>query len=388
MTQVTTLLGSAAALPSWKSGSLNWKPQLQPAADDLRRQLGAVAPDQFGHAVHREGLRRMDGFLRGIEAYRRHSYRRALPAVPVVWEEGSTRLLDYGDAGGRPVLVIPSLVNRAYILDLTAKRSLMRHLATAGLRPFLVDWGGPGPVETDFSLEDYIAGRLVGALDHVLAVAGPPVLLGYCMGGLLALGLGVLRQDAVRGLALLATPWDFHRPTPLHGQLMGALKQPLDDVIRLNGEAPVDMLQAMFAMIDPGGIERKFRSFGLLKGDSAKARDFVAVEDWLNDGVPLVARVARETLFGWYIDNQPAKQEWRLGETVVRPESFAKPALAMVPAKDRIVPPASALALADALPRCRQQLVKSGHIGMVTGASAKTEVYRTLTDWLNHKDMY
>ena len=50
---------------------------------------------------------------------------------PVVWAQGSARLLDYGATvpgapDARPLLVAPSLINRATILDLTEERSLMR----------------------------------------------------------------------------------------------------------------------------------------------------------------------------------------------------------------------------------------------------------------------
>ena len=65
----------------------------------------------------------------------------------MLWQEGTTRLLDYAPAGGMPVLAVPSLVNRAYILDLAPDNSLMRYLAGLGLRPFLVDWDAPGEVE-------------------------------------------------------------------------------------------------------------------------------------------------------------------------------------------------------------------------------------------------
>ena len=42
------------------------------------------------------------------------------------------------------------------------------------------------------------------------------------------------------------------------------------------------------------------------------ARRFVVLEDWLNDGVPLAAPVAREVLSGWYGANTPAAGAWRL----------------------------------------------------------------------------
>ena len=105
------------------------------------------------------------------------------------------------------VLFVPSLVNRAYVLDLTPERSLMRWLPGQGFRTLLLDWGWPGEAERHFTLTDYVAGRLERAL---MAAPGPVVLAGYCMGGLLALAAALRRPDRVRALALLATPWDFH----------------------------------------------------------------------------------------------------------------------------------------------------------------------------------
>ena len=105
-------------------------------------------------------------------------------------------------------------------------------MAAAGTRPFLVDWGAPGELERGFSLTDYIAGRLEQALDRVLAeVGGPVVLLGYCMGGLLAVALALRRQRDLAGLVCLATPWDFHAERPSQAKLLGAS---LEATIELN----------------------------------------------------------------------------------------------------------------------------------------------------------
>ena len=80
-------------------------------AENLRQSASAASADAFGQALARELRRRSDLFLRGIERYRHHSYRRAMPEMPPLWEEGTTRLLDYAPGGGAPVLVVPSLIN-------------------------------------------------------------------------------------------------------------------------------------------------------------------------------------------------------------------------------------------------------------------------------------
>ena len=161
LTAVTAaLLSSRAAWLLSKSGLLPWKESLAERAQNLLQSLAAVAPDDFAAALDAEIYARTDAFLTGLERYRRHPYRRRLTDPPVLWQEGTTRLLDYGPPGAAPVLVVPSLINRAYILDLAPGNSLLRHLAGAGLRPLLVDWGRPGEAERGFTLDDYIAGRL------------------------------------------------------------------------------------------------------------------------------------------------------------------------------------------------------------------------------------
>ena len=57
------------------------------------------------------------------------------------------------------------------------------------------------------------------------------------------------------------------------------------------------------------------------------------------------------------------------------------PTLALVPEGDRIVPPASALALANALPNRRIERPPLGHIGMVVSSQAKAKVWEVLKEW-------
>jgi poly[(R)-3-hydroxyalkanoate] polymerase subunit PhaC len=361
----------------------------------LRQDLSGADPADFAQAVEVEVSRRLTALAQGLQAYRHHPYRRALADPPVIWQEGSSRLLDYGalpevDEAGpakappRPtVLVVPSLINRAYVLDLTAERSLLRWLARQGLRPLLVDWGSPGAEERGFTLTDYIAGRLERALDAALEPgAAAPLVLGYCMGGLLALGLALRRQQELSGLVLLATPWDFHAENAPHSRLAAACLPLLSPLLETAGEMPVDLLQALFASLDPQLVVRKFIAFGRLDPASDKARNFVALEDWLNDGVPLAAPVARECLGRWYGDNATAKGQWRLAGKAVDPGALKLPTLAVIPAQDRIVPPASACALAEAIPGAEQLRPATGHIGMVVSGQAEKTIWQPLLTWI------
>lgn len=383
-------MASQTAMP-FASGSANWSAGWpisssgREAASRIARSLaeGGHRPEAFWAAVGRQLMQQDAALIAGIAAYRAHPYERALPEPPALWAEGGARLLDYAPgSAGLPVLFVPSLVNRAYVLDLTEERSLLRHLAAEGFRPLLLDWGWPGEEERRMDLTAFIAGRLERALT---AAPGPVVLAGYCMGGLLALAAALRRPDRVRALALLATPWDFHAgdaAARARIAALPALMPMLEPLLAGLGALPTDMLQLLFAGIDPWGIAQKFRAFSRLGAQSERARLFVALEDWLNDGVPLPAPVARECLAGWYGRNEPEGLAWRVAGAVVDPARLAMPSFVAIPRADRIVPPESAAALAARLPGARRHEAAAGHIGMVAGGAAPTALWQPLRGWL------
>ena len=194
-----------------------------------------------------------------------HAVHRTLDNPPAVWSEGNTRLLDYGvthraarKRGTRAVLVVPSLINRWEVLDLTAEKSLLRAMAAAGLRPYLVDWGTPNDEERRFDSTAYVA-RLERALGFIARRARrAPAVMGYCMGGTLTVALAARRPRRVAGLALLAAPWDFHADRTGHAFLVstGPLLAEMADQV---GELPVDILQTLFWSLDPWLADEEVR---------------------------------------------------------------------------------------------------------------------------------
>ena len=332
--------------------------------------------------------------LAGIAAYRRHSYQRRLRNPPVIWEEGGSQVFDFAShpAAAPKVLFVPSLINRAYVLDLAEGRSAMRLLASCGAHPLLLDWGWPGREERCFNLAGYTA-RLERALEAISTGKaatseaspgkdGPLVLAGYCMGGLLSVAAAQRRPDLVSALALLATPWDFQ--AGLEPALVEALPQiePLLAATMGNGTLPIDAMQTLFNLIEPGGVAAKYRAFGRLDQSSARACMFVALEDWLNDGVPLAAPVAGECFGGWYRGNSPMRGTWEVEGEAVDPTRLRLPSLVAIPGRDRIVPPGSAMPLAALIPGARLLRPAAGHVGMVAGSASDALLWQPMLDWL------
>jgi polyhydroxyalkanoate synthase len=93
--------------------------------------------------------------------------------------------------------------------------------------------------------------------------------------------------------------------------------------------------------------------------------------------------VAREALGGWYGANTPGRGAWRVAGLVVNPATFSLPAFCAIPARDRLVPAASARALAEKLPQVSIIEPSAGHIGMVAGTNAQTALWRPFAAWVH-----
>ena len=394
-TALMTWASCESAWQLWKraspSSSQNSKVADQVAALFTQIAVADRGSGQFDKALHREIARRMERLADGVLAYRNSAVRRTLENPPSVWNEGNTRLLDYGTThkaartrGARAVLVVPSLINRWEVLDLTAEKSLLRAMAAAGLRPYLVDWGTPDDTERRFDTTAYVA-RLERALAFIARRARKsPAVMGYCMGGTLTVALAARQPRRVAGLALLAAPWDFHADRT--GQaFLAAIGPTLAKVADKLGELQVDVLQTLFWSLDPWLAVKKFGRFLGMDPASDSTREFVLLEDWLNEGAPLAGPVARECLVGWYGNNTPGNGEWQVGGKPIVPAKIRTPSLVMIPSGDRIVPPLSAAALAEpgrGLVNATRLDLPLGHIGMVVSGRARDLCWAPLIDWL------
>jgi len=318
--------------------------------------------------------------------YHAHPFRRTLPIAKTIWQRGTTRLLDYGmGQNTQPLLMIPSLVNRAYILDLLPDKSFMHYLAKNGFHPMLVDWDAPGEAEKDFGLSDYVTDRLLPVYDFILSQHQmPPHVMGYCMGGNFALALAQLTPQKPRSLTLMATAWDFHAAGM--PRFTADKAQQLLHMVNTTGELSVEWLQSFFSALDPFGAVEKFMRFAEKDMQSDSAKLFVALEDWLSDGVPLTPRVTADTMQNWYAHNTPARGQWEIAGQKILPQTLGIPTLAVLPQHDRIVSPASAAALATLIPGALSLSPHLGHIGMMVSRDADKMVWEPVVNWLKNQD--
>ncbi len=115
----------------------------------------------------------------------------------------------------RPILISPPWINRFYILDLNAEKSLIRWMVEQGHTVFVISWVNPDARHADKDWQNYIEEGLVFGLDTVQQVTGESEVnaVGYCVGGtLLGAALPYLKarsDERIRSATFLTTQIDF-----------------------------------------------------------------------------------------------------------------------------------------------------------------------------------
>ena len=314
--------------------------------------------------------------LAGVRCYQQASVLPPRPQREAVLGIGGVALRDHGgEPGGRLVVVVPSLINAPHVLDLAPGRSLVEHLVRQGFRVLMVDWGNTGKGERRLGLAGLVSARLVPLVRKL----GEPVsLVGYCLGGTLALAAACRLGPAAGRLALIAAPWHFDgfpAPARTNAQDVWDATRP---IARQLGALPVSLLNPLFWSLDEDAVLRKFAALADREPDDPAIGWFAAVEDWANSGAPLSLPAARDLFELGFRSDRIGRSHWVVGGLPVRPEALSCPILDIGATRDRIVPKSARLRRAGVI----RADVEAGHVGMVVGNTARTGLWEPLSNWL------
>ena len=104
-----------------------------------------------------------------------------------------------------PLLMVPSVINKFYLTDLSPGRSLVEFLVNEGFQTFTISWINSDKRHREFGLDVYV-NAIHEALDAVLSITGADRAhtFGYCVGGEL-LGIAAAHLAATPGQRRIAS---------------------------------------------------------------------------------------------------------------------------------------------------------------------------------------
>ena len=185
-----------------------------------------------------------------------------LAATPgsVVFQNELMQLIQYAPTTEtvykRPVLYVPPLVNKYYLLDLQPRSSLIRWLVEQGHTVFVISWVNPGPELAEKGLADYLELGPLAALDAIEKATGERTVdgFGFCMGGTL---LGIFAAwlaargegDRLASATAIGSLFDFSRlgqwATFTEPDQLKAMERHLN----VRGLMTANELQALFSVV-------------------------------------------------------------------------------------------------------------------------------------------
>ena len=283
-----------------------------------------------------------------------------------------------------PVLLVPSMINRWYVLDLREGASLAAALShKAPWDTYCLDWGIPEDEDRYFTWDDVVA-RLDRVVRRVLrlARASKVVVVGYCMGATVSAIHAALNPQRVAAFVNLAGPIDFSEA----GRLGTMVDRRWFDPVAMTaaGNLSAHQMQSGFLALAPTGSISKWVGLADKIHDERARTAFSALEAWASDNIPFPAAAYVRYIADLYQDNQLAKGEHHvLGERVDL-GAISCPVLSVVAERDAICPPNAATAL-NRLTSSRVKDVLSvpgGHVGAVVGSRASKELYPKMRAWI------
>lgn len=303
----------------------------------------------------------------------------------VVFQDNDAKLLRFlgpGNGQGPAVLLVPSMINRWYVLDLRRGASLIEHLVAAGLDVFCIDWGETRDEDRHLDWNGVIA-RLLRMWRAARVMAGQDRLgvLGYCMGATLASIGAALQPDWLNSLVNLAGPIDFSHAGPL-GRMTDARWFDASAVAAAGNVAPAQM-QSGFTALRPTLQVGKWVGLADRFADDIAVEAFAAMELWANDNLAFPAAAYATYIGELYQQNAlVAGKHAAMGQRIDLGRIHC-PTLVVTASRDTICPPAAANALLDAVGSAEKRAlqVPGGHVGAVIGSRASRVLYPQIADW-------
>lgn len=310
-----------------------------------------------------------------------------------VYSQGTWKLFRYESAKKSkhpPVLVVPSLINRNYTMDLLSGHSLMEALVNNGLDVFIIDWGRPDAGTGHIGLAHYVGKYLGRAVRQVKSLTGAKKvsLLGQCLGGTMTALYAAhpeLKKDVDR-LALLTAPLDFENS--------GVLSMWTDpesfDVVSLTSAVgpvvPADFFHSSFPLLNVRASLSKYKNL-LEKIEIPEFKKvWQALDIWASDNVDFSLQAFRDLIRLFYQENRIMAGTFELLGLPVGIRDIDVPVIAVAARDDHVFNDNATSGIkkskAAEAGKLSYHVMPAGHVTLIVAHPIRTETFKLFNDFL------
>jgi polyhydroxyalkanoate synthase len=204
------------------------------------------------------------------------------------------------------------------------------------------------------------------------------------MGGTMSAMYTALYPDDVKNLILMTAGIDYKVEGTLN--LWGDKPNfDVDKFVDAFGNVPAEFLQSGFLFMKPiQNLVSKYVNFYENVDNEAFVENFLAMEKWLNDNIPVPGEVFREFVKYLYQENQLVENKLRINGKQVNLKDIKCPVLNLIAENDHLVPPASSLGFNEMTSSKDTKTVvyPTGHIGLSVSSKSLKGLWPEVADWL------
>ena len=289
---IDNLLEGLAPSNSPLLSPLGWKALIDTGGVSAVRGVRAFARDMFSKP-RVPAMVEPDAFAVGETL--------AITKGAVVAQNSVFELIQYAPQTAKvrtvPLLIVPPVINKFYVLDLAPGRSMIEYLVAQGQQVFLISWRNPLARHRDWDFDTYGA-AIVEAMDAVDKIAGTDTvqLLGICSGGTLAAMTAahlteIGEADRIAGFALAVTVLDQSRAGFALAMMSDRAAQAAIRVSARKGYLDGRALAEMFAWLRPTDLVWRYWVNNYVQGRPPAAFDVLF---WNADATRMAAALHRD----------------------------------------------------------------------------------------------
>lgn len=214
-----------------------------------------------------------------------------------------------------PIVIVTPWINKFYILDLNAKKSLVKYLTDQGFSVFITSWKNPDADMRDVRFDDY----LLEGVNEVIRVASefckvPQVhLVGYCIGGTLvstymawANKRFAAEQMPVAHWTLFTTLTDFSHPGDIDVFIDDACVGALEEKMAKRGYLDGAEMATSFRLLRSNSLVWQYWVSSYLLGEALPPFDVLF---WNVDATRMPAAMHSYYLREMYLNNNLIKRD-------------------------------------------------------------------------------